>query len=203
MSNDNMKTINDITIFVINLECRKDRWKQVQQMFSEKGITNYERIDAIKTKKGYYGCVLSHIKSLTEAKQRGLSEVLIMEDDFHFVGNGEFIYPQKCDVCLYSCKLNEKKDYDDNFYRVNDGRHTDFYLVKSHYYNKLISVFMTSLLNLLKEYKHKNYLDVYWLKNQKTDLFLCPKVRLGYQREGYSDIINKEVDRTTDLFHRA
>jgi len=100
---------------------------------------------------------------------------------------------------LYSCKLNKKEDYNDNFYRVIDGRHTDFYLVKRHYYNQLISTFTDSLMNLLNEYKHKNYLDVYWLENQKKDLFLCPHIRLGYQREGYSDIVNEEQNRETSL----
>ena len=191
--------LTDIKIFVINLECREDRWKQVQEMFSEKGITNYERIEAIKTEKGYYGCVLSHIKSLTEAKQRGLPEVLIMEDDFHFVGNGEFIYPEKCDVCLYSCHLKKKEDFDDKFHRVIEGNHTDFYLVKNHYYDKLISVFMTSLLNLLREYKQKNYLDVYWHKAQKEDLFVCPHKLLGCQMEGFSDIKGKVMNRSYTL----
>ena len=191
-----MKQLKQIKIFVINLQKRKDRLEQVSEMLEG---YDWERIEAIETAKGYYGCVLSHIKCLTLAKQRDLSEVIIMEDDFHFVGDGKFYYPPECDVCLYSCKLNKKEDYNDNFYKVVDGRHTDFYLVKKHYIDKLISTFTESLMNLLNAYVHKNYLDVYWLENQKKDLFLCPHIRLGYQREGYSDIVNEEKNRETSL----
>ena len=80
-----------------------------------------------------------------------------------------------------------------------DCRHTDFYLVKQHYYDRLISTFTESLMNLLNKYENQNYLDVYWLENQKKDLFLCPHIRLGFQREGYSDIVNKEKNRKTSL----
>ena len=191
-----MKELKQIKIFVINLTKRKDRLDQVSEML--KGY-DWERIEAIETAKGYYGCVLSHIKALKVAKERDLPEVIIMEDDFHFVGDGKFYYPPECAVCLYSCKLNKKQEYNDNFYRVLDGRHTDFYLVKKHYYDKLIKTFTESLMNLLNDYDHKNYLDVYWLKNQKKHLFLCPHIRLGYQREGYSDIVNEEKNRETSL----
>ena len=192
-----MKELKQIKIFVINLEKRKDRLEEVSQMLED---YQWERIEAIETTKGYYGCVLSHIKCLKKAKEEGLSEVVIMEDDFHFVGDGKFYFPPpECDVCLYSCKLNKKEDYNDNFYKVIDGRHTDFYLVKQHYYDRLISTFTESLMNLLNKYHHKNYLDVYWLENQKKDLFLCPHIRLGFQREGYSDIVYKEKNRETSL----
>ena len=191
-----MKELKQIKIFVINLDKRKDRLEQVSEML--KGY-NWQRIEAIETAKGYYGCVLSHIKALKVAKERDLPEVIIMEDDFHFVGDGKFYYPPECDVCLYSCLLIEKEDYDENFYKINKAQHTDFYLVKQHYYDKLISIFTESLINLSYEYKKENYLDVYWKKAQVEDLFLCPLIRLGYQRKGYSDIKNHEMNRKTSL----
>ena len=192
-----MKELKQIKIFVINLEKRNDRLEEVSEMI--KGY-DWERIEAIETAKGYYGCVLSHIKCLKKAKEEGLSEVVIMEDDFHFVGDGEFYFPPpECDVCLYSCLLIKKEDYNENFYKINKAQHTDFYLVKEHYYDKLISIFTESLINLLNEYKKENYLDVYWKKAQVEDLFLCPLIRLGFQRKGHSDIKNHEMDRKTSL----
>ena len=191
-----MKQLKQIKIFVINLDKRKDRLEEVSQMLED---YQWERIEAIETAKGYYGCVLSHIKALKVAKERDLPEVIIMEDDFHFVGDGKFYYPPECDVCLYSCLLIEKEDYDENFYKINKAQHTDFYLVKQHYYDKLISIFTESLINLSYEYKKENYLDVYWKKAQVEDLFLCPLIRLGYQRKGYSDIKNHEMNRKTSL----
>ena len=61
-----MKQLKQIKIFVINLDKRKDRLDQVSEML--KGY-DWERIEAIETAKGYYGCVLSHIKCLKKAKE--------------------------------------------------------------------------------------------------------------------------------------
>jgi len=192
-----MKNLKQIKIFVINLDKRKDRLEEVSEMLKD---YQWERIEAIETAKGYYGCVLSHIKSLKKAKEEGLPEVIIMEDDFHFVGDGKFHYPPpECDVCLYSCNLVRREDYDENFYKIKLAYHADFYLVKEHYYDKLISIFTESLINLSYEYKKQNYLDVYWKKAQVEDLFLCPLIRLGFQRKGYSDIKNHEMNRETSL----
>lgn len=190
--------MDEIKILVINLEKRNDRWLRISNMLSERSL-DFERIDAIDCQQGYIGCVLSHIKSLEYAKSKGLKEVIIMEDDFMFQGDGKFIYPPACDVCLYSCKLNKRGDYDKNFYRVKDGRHTDFYFIREHYYDTLIQCWSESLEKLIKNYTHQNYIDVYWINLQKKDLFLCPKIRLGHQVTGYSDIAREEKDRTTSL----
>lgn len=195
--------MNNIKIYVINLLKRKDRKIHIENMFLEKCIDNYEFVSAIETAQGYYGCVLSHIKALQKAKLEDLPEVLIMEDDFHFTGNGVFIYPPKCDVCLYGCNvINREKitglEYE-NFYKVNKAQQTDFYLVKKHYYDKLINIFIQSLMNLLMNYEKENYLDIYWIKAQQEDLFICPKIRLGHQIKGFSDIKNKIVNRDLPL----
>lgn len=188
--------LNDIKIFVINLDKRFDRWIHIVKMMQSNKIKNYQKISAIETKQGYYGCVLSHIKALQQAKNLNLPEVIIMEDDFEFKGEGRFIYPEKCDVCLYSCHLKKKQDLDDKFHRVIEANHTDFYLVKQHYYDKLISVFMDSLMGLLEKYSEENYLDVYWIKAQSEDLFVCPHKLLGCQMKGFSDIKEKVIDRS-------
>lgn len=187
--------MEQIKILVINLKKREDRWLRISEMLSERGL-DFKRVDAIEDERGYIGCVKSHIKALQYAKILGLKEVIIMEDDFMFAGDGKFIYPPACDVCLYSCKLNKKREYDDDFYQVYDGRHTDFYFIREHYYDTLIECWSESLEKLMKDYIHRNYLDVYWIKLQKKDLFLCPKIRLGYQIEGYSDIKGCNVDRS-------
>lgn len=190
--------MEQIKILVINLKKRQDRWDRVSKMLSERQL-DFERIDAIEDEKGAIGCAKSHIKALQYAKSKGLKEVIIMEDDFIFIGEGNFIYPPICDVCLYSCKLNRNEPYDDNFYRVLDGRHTDFYFIREHYYDTLIECWNESLIRLTKDYTHSNYIDVYWISLQKKDLFLTPKIRLGYQIEDYSDIIKQKINRKTDL----
>jgi GR25 family glycosyltransferase involved in LPS biosynthesis len=68
-----------LTIFVINLEERKDRWSQVLELFGK--YFRIERVDAEKHNEGWKGCFLSHKKCLQIAKERNLKNIIVMEDD--------------------------------------------------------------------------------------------------------------------------
>lgn len=188
--------LNDIKIYVINLEKRTDRLKEVSQMLEG---YNWERVEAIETKNGYYGCVLSHIKCLKKAIGEGLSEIIIMEDDHEFKNEKEFIYPEDCDVCLLTGKNIIGKNINDHFQKISSARHTDCYLVKAHYFPRMIECLNNSLLELLNDYSRPNYLDVYWDKYMETDKFLCLKKLIGGQRTGYSDIENCKRKRGKDI----
>lgn len=188
--------MNKIKILVINLKKREDRWDRISKMLSERSL-DFERIDAIETKQGYIGCVLSHMKALEYAKSESLAEVIIMEDDFIFKGDGQFIYPPKCDVCLYSgnIKLTEDIEHQD-FKRVLSAEQTEFYFIREHYYDCLIECWCESLRKLLCDYKKDNYIDIYWKRLMEKDLFICPYKRLGVQVEGFSDIKGCDMDRS-------
>ena len=71
------------SVFVINLDERKDRWLAIQKMCRQCGI-NAERVSAVKRKPGWHGCGLSHVKCATLAKERNLPWVVILEDDCMF-----------------------------------------------------------------------------------------------------------------------
>jgi GR25 family glycosyltransferase involved in LPS biosynthesis len=79
--------MNDIKIFYINLDKRKDRRKHMENIL--KGY-DYERVSAIEDEDGYIGCAKSHILCLKMAKQRNLDKVIILEDDFMFYKNNNF-----------------------------------------------------------------------------------------------------------------
>lgn len=71
----------------------KARWK-----FSNIPLTVIEGIDGLQLEypstfsggKGTYGCLLSHIKAITFAKENKFDDVLIMEDDIRFLQDFEF-----------------------------------------------------------------------------------------------------------------
>ena len=69
-----------INTYVINLDSRPDNWSDIKKHF--KG-TNFKltRIPAVIKNVGAYGTFLSFIKALKLAKKKGLSEILILEDD--------------------------------------------------------------------------------------------------------------------------
>ena len=90
-------------VFIINLDSRPDRWENITRAMAFANITNYERFSAIvgspddprlaplkKTvgPKNYVesagGCLLSHIAVSNIAWSRGLSRILVLEDDCVF-----------------------------------------------------------------------------------------------------------------------
>lgn len=78
-----MGVINDFFdgIYCINLDERTDRWEQVQKEFIKLGISDVKRFSAVRHEKGSIGCRESHLNVVREAKELGLKNVLIFEDD--------------------------------------------------------------------------------------------------------------------------
>ncbi len=189
--------LEDIAVLYINLDKRKDRKEHIENELKE--FKNVERIKAVDTSdtSGYFGCVLSHIKALERAKEKDYDEVMICEDDFQWINKDKFVYPPTTDfdVCMVSGKINKKEMIDWNYNRVRDGRHTDCYIIKKHFYDTLIDEFKTSHEKLKQKLTLQNYIDVHWVQLQKKSKFITPSLKIGGQLEGYSDIQKKVMKR--------
>jgi len=70
----------------INLDDRPDRYAAVDKRFEKIGISRLvKRFPAIKTPENHHiGCALSHRAIIADARQRGLQNILIFEDDAIF-----------------------------------------------------------------------------------------------------------------------
>jgi GR25 family glycosyltransferase involved in LPS biosynthesis len=79
----------------INLDRRPERWKQMQAKFARHGIRDVKRFSAVDGQSvkiprnwpapaGAYGCLLSHLEVVREARRIGAPSVLIFEDDVAF-----------------------------------------------------------------------------------------------------------------------
>lgn len=79
----------------INLDRRPDRWQRMQLKFDRHGIHSVRRFPALDGDNvnlpaswihtsGAYGCLLSHLQVVREARRLGVSSVLIFEDDVVF-----------------------------------------------------------------------------------------------------------------------
>ena len=66
--------------FVINLDSRKKRFKEMRQAFKAFGI-DCERFPAIRHERGALGCTLSHLALIARAKEKGWPYVMVLEDD--------------------------------------------------------------------------------------------------------------------------
>jgi glycosyl transferase family 25 len=79
----------------INLDRRPERWRRMQRRFARHGLAPVERFPAVDgadlappagwtDPPGAYGCLLSHLAVVREARRRGAPQVLIFEDDAVF-----------------------------------------------------------------------------------------------------------------------
>ena len=79
----------------INLDRRLERWRQMEEKFYQHGIHSVRRFAAIDGESsivpvswpgtpGAYGCLLSHLEVVREARRLGLPSVLVFEDDVVF-----------------------------------------------------------------------------------------------------------------------
>lgn len=174
-----METLNSLVdkIYLINLDRRQDRLKAVSARLDKLNI-KYERFsafdgssDAIKdefknlqrrgthiTSVGTYGCLLSHLAVLKDAKRLGLKRVLILEDDVLFIKNfTEELQkikniPDDWDV-LYIGASQEatvfrKSNVKNGYYRANRTYGMFAYIVKNHVFDLLIDTFEKRTRNI-------------------------------------------------------
>jgi GR25 family glycosyltransferase involved in LPS biosynthesis len=208
-----MKTISDIQhMFYINLDSRSDRRIHVEQQLALVGLP-VQRFNAIRLPNGALGCSMSHLKCLQTAKANGWSHVLICEDDIKFLDpeqfktqlNGFLENNDNWDVVLLAG--NNMPPYKVNdFYsvQVQQCQTTTSYLVKEHYYDKLIENIKEGMQKLIKEpHRHVFFaIDKYWFKLQQEDKWFLIVPLTVIQKPDYSDIERKITNYTramTDL----
>jgi len=206
----NINNISDIkNIVYINLDTRPDRKTHIEEQLNSIGFKNIRRFKAIKTTNGAIGCTMSHLKCLEDAREKGLSHLLICEDDTLFLQPNVFIqqfnsflarHPQNSwDVVLLAGNnMLPYSKIDDTCIKVTHCQTTTCYLVNGSYFTTLIDNIKAGLNNLMQDQKNGTLyaIDKYWLLLQKRDRWFLIIPLTVIQKEGYSDIENKTVNYT-------
>lgn len=105
----NLNTYFD-KIYYLNLDKDVERNESILKEFTKWGITNYKRISGVvvdtlpdflsyrnyindKTKYilGSYGCCLTHLNAIRDAKEKNYSRILIFEDDIKILQNPHYV----------------------------------------------------------------------------------------------------------------
>jgi hypothetical protein len=200
-------------VYYINLEDRVDR-----KIFVETELTKmkwkYERFNAIKNDKGILGCGLSHLGVIEMARKKDLDYVVIVEDDI------QFLQPEKYnkmlidfnnyfesnnldyDVLLIATNILDKVNgiipINNYIHQVKASYSAAGYIVKKHYYDKIIANYKESIKLLIENptIEGKYNFDVYWINLQLVDKWYVIYPRTVNQRESYSDILKCMVDYT-------
>jgi glycosyl transferase family 25 len=191
--------------FYINLDRRLDRRAEIEAEFEKIGLS-VERFPAIDKNPGIVGCGLSHLAVLKMAKERGLKNVLIFEDDFQFLVSKEEFWTQmeqlfmsgvQYDVVMLGYSLEKKTEFNDLLYKVVEASTASAYLVNERFYDKLIELYENAIPLLIETGKHWVYAnDQIWKSLQEKSNWFAFCTRIGKQRRSYSDLslMVKEAD---------
>jgi GR25 family glycosyltransferase involved in LPS biosynthesis len=191
-------------IFYINLNRRNDRKDEIISELTNMNLINKtERFEAIEDSYSPAGCLKSHLGCLELAKELNYDNILIFEDDFQFIVNNE-LFELKMDILMKDTSwdvlflsYNPKKYdcIDDNIVRLYESQTASGYIVRSHYYDKLIDLYKENLPKLIQTRHHWLYMnDVCWFSLMKKDNFYGINPKIGLQRPSYSDLAQRNVN---------
>ena len=212
--------------YVINLDKRQDRWKQIQEKFKDLPF-ELERFSAINTANnstsddGSKGCVLSHLAVIENAKKNKLPYVLILEDDCKPLDNIKDSWPlikqwletnlDKWDTFVggntyYGMHSNEK-DTIKPICKLNDNLKlyfgksytAHFYCVNANVYDKM--------LELKTHLENNNYSNISTVMNdtwptiKNMNIVTCAPF-MAIQEKGFAD--RGSLERNYDeLFNKS
>ena len=197
-------------IYCINLERRPERWKSFKKSWDPYNlkISKFSAVDSkdLMHVKGEYanhsqfhnlgslGCNISHIQILERALYSKQKEILILEDDAvpceDFVGCFNTAYSelpddyQFCYVGGSNMTLPEKLT--DHVGIAKNTKSTVGYLIKMSLAPSIIEFVKAEMLNAVVD-------EIYAAAQQKIPMHIFTP-RLIHQEEGYSDILNQNVN---------
>ncbi len=186
-----------IDIYVINLEKRKDRWEHIVKTFNIPDI-NLIRVQAVESvnKKGWIGCFESHKKCIQIAKEQGLKNIMVIEDD---------CLPLDTDITIFKSRLEIVKNYLDthddwNIYlggtatfgppdydRIIKYENETFVEFTRAYMTHMIA-YNSNCYDLYLDYQITKPVDEFWFGKIKA---IVSVPFLATQLEGFSDIVRK------------
>lgn len=196
-------------LYYINLEHRKDMYDSINNVIDNLGFDRGKvtRIDGINKENGAYGCALSHIKTLEDAKKNGYDKVLILEDDFvpfDYQETNEKIKKflnevQDWDlVMLSSSYMNKTLPTDfSNISKVLDCQGTIAYAISSKYIDTLLETFKKSAENLAQVEVYcepcEYCIDMFWKQLQPNSNWYIFNPILGKEYPKFSDVQKRFV----------
>lgn len=184
-------------IYCINLEKRIDRFEAVSEQFQEFGISPVQFIKAIDGRLlnppkglngGQYGCILSHLIAIKHAQSNGYKRILIFEDDVQFEPfyNEHLTHiPDEYEMLYFggSDKYASITPVNQWISKVEGMLCTHAYALNESVYDLIIALLSNANAPVDVMYQEIQ-------KNINTFAFI-PKI--AFQREGFSDVINKKV----------
>ena len=149
------------------------------------------------------GCLLSHANVLEIAYDMDLQNVLVLEDDFIFIDDVTKIHADikaffklNIDwdvVMLTTCAAVVSESTNSLISRISSSGNGAGYLVNRSMMLELSTLFKSNVENLYSTKQHWVYQnDILWKTIMPTSQWYMFNHYLGYQKEGYSDLLQDQ-----------
>jgi hypothetical protein len=187
-------------IVYINMDARADRREAIEKEFDRLGIKNQVSRFSALSYKDYpnAGCLLSHATVLEQAYDAGLSNVLVLEDDFRFIADANRIHSSMAaffkldmpwDVVMLTTCAAQISEPGALVSRILSSGNGAGYLVNRSMMLELSTLFKSNVENLYQTKRHWEYQnDMLWKQLMPESNWYMFNDYLGYQCEGYSDL---------------
>lgn len=195
---------------VINLRSRRDRWKKIEERFQDSSI-RLKRLDALEHPVPSYGLFRSFIKAIEYARERGLPDILILEDDCLPVDGWEDKWaiikvwlhknPEKWEIYsggsgVVKNPVEIGREGDTVFYNPELSTAAHWIYLEKRTYAKAIKYFKS----VCSDAKTSPELGFDIQMHKLKTVISCPYV--AYQDSGYSNLQRKNR-RLDDLFKKS
>jgi glycosyl transferase family 25 len=186
-------------VVYINLDYRTDRKFEMEQELARMGI-KAERFPAIQNANGLVGCLQSHLAVLELAKKNKYKNILILEDDFQFIVPKEVLEREvgrffaeniPYDVLMLGYNLLNYAPFRRDVLKVLEAQTASAYIVHESFYDTLIECYKKALPMFISTSLHVYANDQVWKKLQPNARWYALIIRMGVQRESYSDTTGK------------
>ena len=179
--------LTDVNVTVINLKERDDKRQYIESHLKDKNI-DYKLFLATKHSNPKRGCLESHLSVIKDAIKKKQKYLLILEDDCKFIGKLSFMRspPSDWDMIFLGGTVH----------RIIDKKHDGYARVQTwttHAY--IINLTNDTLVNrILEAENYDGEIDRYYLEkiHPNFNAYMCDPM-IAIQKEGYSDIEEKEV----------
>lgn len=187
--------------YCINLDRRKDRWADCKKEFNKIGISptrvsaidgnEYPQIPGIKA--GALGCKMSHLKVITMAKNNGYEKIFIAEDDIVFIDNFNQRFetissniPEDWNFIYLAANPHSGDRFQiaDGISKMVGGYSSHAMLINSNIFDLILDS-----ANVI----HQPIDVVYAIIQHKVNCYVTIP-HLAFQREGFSDVENVDVN---------
>ena len=185
------ESLTNLEAVCINLDSRKDKRKWMKTQCKRKNLPiKYHTATLHKNPKK--GCLLSHLNVIKKAKENGLKQIFILEDDAKFIMNPNTIKvpPEDWDMLYLGGTVHRVVNRDNKYWNRVHCWTTHAYILNLEN-EELIT-------EIMKAAEYEGEIDRYYLEriHPQFNVYMANPM-VAIQKQGYSDIEKHNVNYKT------